>query len=522
MSAEINRERLRELCGKGLSRKRFILASNRGPVEYQLAPDGQLQAHRGSGGVVTALSNLSDYVEVNWIASAMGEGDREAARRANGERFKVNQDNQQLYLHFVVNPRTAYHKYYSIICNPLLWFLQHYMWNSSRTPNIDRVVYDAWENGYVPVNKGFAQAVVEDVNKGEAVPIVILHDYHLYLTAAHIREQMPELIIHHFTHIPWPSVYYWQLLPRFMREAIHYSMCNADIVGLQTTRDVNNFLYCCESFVSGAEIDYRQRTVRLNGRIVRVKAYPISIDVAGLDKLVYSAECQEYEKKLYPLWGEKTIVRVDRCEPSKNVIRGFRAFDIMLERYPQLKGKVKFIAFLVPSRTHLKPYQRYAEEVTQLIEGINNKYKTEEWHPIDYFYENNYVQAIAGMRMYDVLLVNSVVDGMNLVAKEGPIVNNRDGMLVLSEGVGACEQLGQIALTVAPTDLEGTAQALYQALTMPSDERKRHAAGLKRSIEQEDITDWLLHMIEDMINLIEERFEIANQEDAPRHLFPSR
>jgi trehalose 6-phosphate synthase len=254
-----------------------------------------------------------------------------------------------------------------------------------------------------------------------------------------------------------------------------------------------------------AEIDYKQQTVQLNGHILRVKAYPVSVDVAGLKKLISSARLKEDEERLRHLCGEQTIVRVDRVEPSKNIIRGFRAFDMLLERYPQFQGKVKFLAFLVPTRTHLKPYQRYTQDVTQLIEAINNKYGTEEWHPIDYFYENNYIQAIAGMRLYDVLLVNAVIDGMNLVAKEGPTVNNRDGVLILSETVGACAQLGQNALTVAPADLEGTTQALYAALTMPADERHKRAIGLKKSIEEEDITHWLLHLLQDAVNLTQQR-----------------
>jgi len=198
---------------------------------------------------------------------------------------------------------------------------------------------------------------------------------------------------------------------------------------------------------------------------------------------------------------------VDRAEPSKNIIRGFRAFDNLLERYPEFRGKVRFVAFLVPTRSHLKLYQRYMQEVTQLVETINSKYGTEEWYPVDFLYENNYVQAIAGMRLYDVLLVNAVIDGMNLVAKEGPVVNNHDGVLILSETVGACEQLGQNALTVSPADIEGTTQALYTALTMPLEERKKRAAALKKSIEAADITHWLLNLLSDAVNLAEEHSE---------------
>ena len=496
--------RLKELCQQRLAPRRLILASNRGPIEYYFTEDRELHSRRGSGGVVTALSSLGRYVELDWIASAMREGDKQAALIAQGKRFKAPVDDGNLYLRFVVNSRSTYHKFYSIICNPLLWFLRHYMWNSPSTPNIDHIVHDAWENGYVSVNEAFAQAVIDEAKGGELPPIVILNDYHLYLTSAHIRRQMPNLVIQHFIHIPWPSPSYWQLLPGYMRQAILTSLCTTNIVGLQTMRDVHNFLYCCESFIDEAEVDYDRQTVQIDKHIVQVRAYPISIDVAGLKNMVSSAKLQEYEQKLRQLCGEQTIVRVDRAEPSKNIVRGFKAFDKLLERYPQFRGKVRFIAFLVPTRTHLRPYQRYMQEVTQLIEAINSKYGTEDWYPIDFFYENNYVQAIAGMRLYDVLLVNAVIDGMNLVSKEGPTVNNRDGVLILSETAGAHEQLGQDALTVAPTDLEGTTQALYTALTMPADERKKRAAALKKSIEEEDITNWLYHLLEDAVSLIQE------------------
>jgi len=502
---EKNAARLRELCSQRLSQRRLIFASNRGPIEYSLTEDKRLQARRSGGGMVSVLRGISSFVELDWVASAMGEGDRQAVQRAQGGRIKVPIAGEKLYLRFVVTPRNAYHKFYSVICNPLLWFLQHHMWNLSYTPNIGRTVYDAWENGYVPVNQAFAQAVIDEVVENESPPIILLNDYHLYLAGAYIRSRFPNLVIQHFTHIPWPEPCYWQLLPDFMRHSILRSLCASDIVGLQTKRDVHSFLHCCQTLIDGADVDHEQQTVRIDEHVVQVKAYPISIDVAGLKKLASSPKLQEYEEKLRPLYGEQTIVRVDRAEPSKNILRGFKAFDTLLERYPQFLGKVKFIAFLVPTRTHIGQYQRYTQEVMQLIDEINSKYGTENWHPIDYFYENNYLQAIGGMRSYDVLLVNGVIDGMSLVAKEGPTVNTRDGVVILSETIGACEQLGKDALKVAPADLEGTTQALYAALTMPIEEKKRHAAGLRKAIEEEDITNWLFHLLEDAANMVQQR-----------------
>jgi trehalose 6-phosphate synthase len=190
-------------------------------------------------------------------------------------------------------------------------------------------------------------------------------------------------------------------------------------------------------------------------------------------------------------------------------VRGFRAFDLLLQRYPDLLGKVTFLAFLVPSRTHIRQYQRYAQEVTEAINAINAKYGNDEWQPIRVFYENNYTQALAGMRLYDVLLVNPVIDGMNLVAKEGPTVNTCNGVLVLSETAGAYKQLGKNAIAVTPTDLEGTMEAIYRALSMPPKERSKRAATLRKSIEEEDITLWLYRQLSDVTALALEQLQQA-------------
>ena len=502
------RTRLSQLC-RYLENRGVILASNRSPVEYHTNEEGKWQGRRGSGGVVTALSTISQYVGVTWIASAMGEGDRKAAAKAQGGRLRAPLPGHDLYIRFIVSSGNTYHKFYSVFCNPLLWFLQHYMWNSSHTPNIDARVYDAWEKGYVAVNRAFAEAVVSEALAGDRAPLVMLHDYHLYLAAAYIREQIPDIILQHFTHIPWPGPHYWQLLPCSMRKPICEGLCANDIVGMQTNRDVQNFLHTCEAFIEGAAVDFKEHTVLVGDHLIRVIAYPVSVDVANLQRIVNTPWVQGYEERLRSFCGPKTIVRVDRMEPSKNIVRGFKAFDLLLERYPEFQGKVNYLAFLVPSRTHIRQYHRYGQEVNEAVEAINAKYGSAEWQPIRVFYENNYAQAIAGMRLYDVLVVNPVIDGMNLVAKEGPTVNTRDGVLVLSEAAGAHEQLGEYALSVAPTDLEGTMVAMYQALSMPPEERRRRAAALRKSIAEEDINMWLCRQLEDLIALARERSLLA-------------
>ena len=491
---------LADLCQELLAERRLILASNRGPVDYRVNKEGELQLNRGSGGVVTALSAISRHVELTWIASTMGEGDRRVAARQNG-RFQVQLPGQRLYLRFVSSPRNMYHKYYNIFCNPLLWFLQHYMWNSPYTPNIDAKVYDAWENGYMPINQAFADAVIAEAAGDRVPPFIMLHDYQLYLVGGYIRQQMPYAILQHFIHIPWPAASYWQIFPDVIRRAILGSLCAADIVGLQTSRDVNDFLHCCQMFLDGVEVDYANHTVCTAGHNTRVVAYPVSIDVGALSRTARSPRVQDYKQKLRPLLGRQTIVRVDRAEPSKNIIRGLRAFDGLLDQHPEFEKNVKMICFIVPSRSGIKQYQNYTQNTFDTIEAINSKHGDADWQPISVFFENNFAQAVAGMSLCDVLFVNPVIDGMNLVAKEGPVVNENDGVLILSETAGAHQQLKDHVISVAPADLQGMTQALYQALTMDMVERKRRAEALRNAIRAEDITKWLYHQFLDLRNL---------------------
>ncbi len=493
--------RLRGLCEDVLADKNLILASNRGPVEHHALPDGRTEARRGSGGVVTALNSLAQMLEFTWVASAVGEGDRRASEGSKGSRIKSPIPGHKIYTRFVVTPRKVYHKYYNIFCNPLLWFLQHYMWNSPYNPNLDANVHDAWSDGYVEVNKAFADVVVEEASTSSKTPVIMVHDYHLYLAPHYIREALGNAIIHHFTHIPWPSPRYWQLLPSSILRNICRSLCASDIIGFQTPHDVRNFLDSCEEFLPDSEIDHVERSVLLGGHRTLVRAYPISIDAEEIVRIANSPRALDYEQKLKPMCNENTIIRVDRAEPSKNVVRGFKAFGLLLARHPDLRGKVNFLAFLVPSRTHIRQYQRYMDEIQQTIREINTTYGTDDWTPISTFMENNYTQAIAGMKLYDVMLVNSVIDGMNLVAKEGPVVNGREGVLILSETTGAYKQLHKGALTVSPSDIEGTMQAMYQALTMDPEERKRRATDLSQIIEREDINNWLCTQLQDIGSL---------------------
>ena len=501
-----HRTKLIEVCRELLGEQRLIVASNRGPVEYTIAPDGELAAHRGRGGLVTGLSAVSQFSKITWVASAMGEADRRAAQSAEEGTIASPLPGQNIAVRFVVCPRNTYHKYYNVFSNPLLWFLQHYMWNPPYTPNIDASTYDAWQHGYVAVNRAFADAIVGELRRARSSGIAMLHDYQLYLAGKMVRESVPDALLYHLIHIPWPSSSYWRLLPLAVRRDIVEGLCANDIVGFQTMRSVRSFLYTVETFLPGAQVDTAAHSIVYDGHRTLVRPYPISVDVAALRRTAASLRVREFEDHLQKQCADQqTIVRVDRIDPSRNILRGFRAYDALLERYSEFVGKVRFLAFLTPSRTRVREYQRYTDELTSLVTGINDKYGRDGWRPIDLCIENNYLQAVAALRLYDVLLVNPVIDGMNLVAKEGPIVNTRDGVLILSEGTGAYEQLREGALEVAPTDLEGTVQALHEALTMAPAERLRRATLLRGLVEEEDITMWLYRQFADLKAVLAER-----------------
>ena len=493
---------LERICDTLLSQRSLIVASNRGPVEHYVAPDGRAEARRGSGGIVTALNSLAQTAQFTWIGSAMGEGDRLIAGSSQGSSYRSPLPGHKIDLKYVVTPRRVYHKYYNVLCNPLLWFLQHYMWNPPYNPNVDASVHDAWLGGYVPVNQAFARAVVDQARSNEMPPVIIGHDYHLYLLPEMVRQEIPDALIQHFVHIPWPTPRYWQMIPSYITRQICSSLVSADIVGFQTTQDRQSFLDTVEEFVPGAKVDRNQHSIQREDLTTYVRLYPLSINVGEVQRISNSPRALEHEEKLMSVRsGNTTIVRIDRAEPNKNVVRGFRAFELLLSRHPELKGKINFLAFLVPSRTHIRQYQRYMEEINQLVAKINETFGTEDWQPITTFMENNYTQAIAGMKLYDVLLVNTLMEGMNLVAKEGPVVNTRDGVLVLSETSGAFEQLAEGALPVSPTDVEGTMEALYQAINMDPEERKRRASLLAESVNREDINDWICRQLKDICSL---------------------
>ena len=482
-----------------LGGRRLIIATNRGPVTFVSAADGSLRPRRGSGGLVTALGQVGRHVPVTWVAAAMSEGDRRAAADPKLLRQAAGGDDA-VRLRFASVERPVYEAAYNVIANPFLWFLQHQMWNLPERPIIDAATMRAWERGYLAVNDAFASAVLAQA-RGDRRPRIMLHDYHLYTAAGRIRRARPQAILSHFTHIPWPPSSIWQTIAPAIRVAIATGLLANDIVGFQTERYAHNFLRMVESFVPDAKVDYTQRTVRRRRRTTHVRHYPISIDVDTTRLISGSRPARRRADQLLGAAGKRVIVRVDRLEPSKNIVRGFLAYEALLQRHPRLRGRISFLAFLVPSRTGLREYGDYGRSVQNAVDRINARFGRAGWRPVQIFYENNYAQALAGLSIADAVLVNPLVDGMNLVAKEAVVVSQRDAVLILSETAGAFDQMADGALAVAPADVIGTADALATALEMPLPERRRRLARLRRGVEREDITWWLRIQFEDLAEL---------------------
>jgi trehalose 6-phosphate synthase len=471
----------------------LVLVSNRGPVTFQ--EDGS--ARRGTGGLVTALTGLASHRDAVWIASALSEGDVRRAQETGGHPFAVRSPMGGEYqVRLVTSEPGAYDRFYNIFANPMLWFIQHYLWDLSNAPDVRRNEVEAFEYGYNVVNEDLAVAVIEEI-EGAEDPVVMVHDYHLYTLPALVRRARPDTFLHHFVHIPWTQSDSWRVLPGRIREEIYTGLLANDIIGFHTASYRRNFLQCCRDLLD-LDVDFATGTVHFEGREVWVRNYPLPIDAQATRAVAASDRTQAFERDLLHRRREFLILRVDRADLSKNVLRGFSAFDLFLEQHPEFAERVTFIAQLMPSRTDVPEYAEYLERIEALVAVVNHRHGTPDWMPIQLKLRDDLEEAVAAYKHYDVLLVNAMFDGMNLVAKEGPLVNERHGVSILSENTGAHEELGEFALSVNPFDIQELADSIHAALTMDEGERRRRAEGLQEIVTARDPGDWIDEQLADI------------------------
>ncbi|TMD25998.1 MAG: trehalose-6-phosphate synthase [Chloroflexi bacterium] len=486
---------LRGYVTRTLPHSSAVVVANRAPHEPR--PEGGFT--RGAGGVITALLTFAEVAGAEWVACARTESER-ALIEQHGATWDAPLIRSSTKLHYATPTPEQYEQYYSLISNPVLWFVQHYLWDLAHQPVINGRIHRAWKNGYVEVNKQVARKVVEVARGLQGRALVMIHDYQLYLVPRLVRDQLHGAIIQHFVHIPWPTPQYWKVLPREIRDAILFGLLGCDIVGFQTSLDVRNFLMTCEEN-AGLAVDDRERAVLVDGRVVYARNYPISIDVASTTRLASSHGVMVEQRKLRDWRPEHLIVRIDRTDPSKNIVRGFLAYEKLLAHHPELKGRVQFWAFLQPSRQDVAVYRNYVRKVRQVVQRINAQFGAQGWQPIRLEFGESVRKAMAAMRTFDVLLVNSVYDGLNLVAKEGALVNRAEGVIVLSENVGAHEELQQHVLSVNPFDIEATADAIYCGLVMGAEEKRRRNEGARDVVRTNDISRWISRQVQDIRDL---------------------
>jgi trehalose 6-phosphate synthase len=301
----------------------------------------------------------------------------------------------------------------------------------------------------------------------------------------------------HFVHIPWSQSDSWRVLPTVMREEIYRGILSNDIIGFHTRSYRRNFLQCCEDLM-GLDVDHEAGVVHFEEREVWVRSYPLPIDSHAVQAVAERERTREFEDELLQRRRDHLILRVDRADLSKNILRGFGAFDVFLQQHPEFRERVTFIAQLMPSRTDVPEYAEYLERIEAVVAVVNHRHGSPDWMPIQLKLRDDLEEAVAAYKHYDVLIVNAMFDGMNLVAKEGPMVNGRAGVSILSENTGAHEELGEYALSVNPFDLQELADSIHAALTMPREERERRLAGLRSVVTARDPGDWIDEQLADI------------------------
>ncbi len=457
-----------------MARAHLLLASNRGPLSFELDDRGTLSAKRGGGGLVSGLSGLSADNFV-WVCAALSDADREAARRAPGGRldFGGHDTDGQAVLMLDIDPQT-FHRAYNAVANSTLWFVHHLLYATPVTPSFDAGFRREW-NSYAAYNRSFAEALAGDAAPGAKA---LVQDYHLTLVPRMLRELRPDLRIAHFSHTPWAPVDYYRMLPEDVAQSVLLGVLGADHAGFLSPKWADAFLACCEVFL-GAAVDREKRTVTYEGRTTNVAVHALGVDAPGLRERANRPDVDARLATLRRQVGErKVLVRVDRTELSKNIVRGLQAYRELLRTHDEWIGRVVHIAFAYPSRHDLPEYREYTASVQRVASEILDEFGTADWQPIILNVHDDFPRSLAAYRLADVLLVNPVRDGMNLVAKEGPVLAEGGCAVVLSTEAGAAVEMAGDAILVNPYDVSGTADALHRALSMPDDERRGRAGRL--------------------------------------------
>ena len=471
---------------------RVTLVSNRGPVSFVRSGDG-FEVTRGAGGLSGAVDPVCRRLgdRALWICAATSDDDRAAVSAREPESLTEVLGYPVKMLDIEAE---TYSRYYDEVANRMLWFANHCLWDEIGLPEFPPT--GAFGDAYDPTNEMFA-AIAAEATEEDAV--VLFQDYHLATAPRHLRERHPRQTSLHFTHSSFCGPDGMSHIPKPVADRVIDGMLGADLVGFHVDAWCRGFIECCRQL--GAEVNTSQGWVEHRGHRSWVRSYPIPVDPAELRERAESPEVERWVKRFRDAVGDRRVIaRADRMEPSKNIVRGFEAFGSLLDDHEELADSVCFIACIYPSRQTMEEYQRYAAAVEEAAADIERR------HPgtVFLFSEDDFDRTLAAYRIYDVLLVNPLMDGMNLVAKEGPLLNANDGTLVLSRGAGAFQELGELAYAIDPLDVKATAEALFASLTLDRVERAGRAGRLRDVVSARTPADWIEPQLDDLAALQEE------------------
>jgi trehalose 6-phosphate synthase len=487
--------------------QRVLVASNRGPISYQFGAGGSLTGRRGGGGMIggvaDGLAALGPGTSATWICAALSDADRAVARREAGAR-----DEAGIPVRMLDIPPVIFGRAYNDVANSALWFLLHQLFDTPNQPQFGARFRRDWES-YVAYNEMFAAALAEEAAAEETGaqpaggPRILVQDYHLCLVPRLLRDRLGGAAraagVGYFCHTPWVPPDYYRILPADIGRALLDGILAADRAGFHTARWATSFMDCCADLL-GADVERAGRgraggtagRVTYRGHVTEIAVHPLGVDAPALRERARDEDVQAHAGVLRQAAGDrKLIVRVDRTELSKNIVRGLSAYRELLATRPQWRGRVVHLAFAYPSRSELAEYRAYTERVQQLALDISGEFGTADWNPLILEVKDDYPRSLAACTLADVLLVNPIKDGMNLVAQEGPVLSVRRCALVLSREAGAAATLAADALLVNPFDVSETAEALHQALAMSDGERRRRSAALAATAAADPPARWL-------------------------------
>lgn len=484
----------------GPASARILVASNRGPVSYSVLDDGSLTMKRGGGGLVSGLSAIGSGSGAVWVCAALSDGDRVAAGLAPSGRLDLGGDPSFARegggrrVRMLDIPKDVFTEAYNDVANSVLWFVHHLLYQTPVEPAFDESFRAQWSS-YERYNDAFARALAQEAAPGAEV---LVQDYHLALVPGLLRELRPDLRTGHFSHTPWAPPDYYRLLPDDVAGDVLRGILGADRAAFLTRRWAEAFADCCEAVLgAGTERGDGDILVTHGGRTTRIGVHGLGADAGFLRRRSHQPDVAERMTTLREAVGDRRIVvRVDRTELSKNIVRGLLAYRHLLRTRPEWHDRVVHLAFSYPSRQDLAVYRAYTEAVRRTAEEINAEFGTGTWQPVLMHVEDDFARSLAAYRMADAALVNPIRDGMNLVAKEVPVVSDHGCALVLSREAGAAAELSDDALMVNPYDVIATADALHEALSMPRDERADRTKRLAAAATALPPQRWFLDQLE--------------------------